>query len=107
MTEVIGRVEAIVRPRPQLVEIQVVPLTIVIGRSENEHTRTGPGPDYVVDQARAFGIEIKLERRERVLDRSQGRIRAATRKIRSDHSTSGDPHPRPVRDDGLLERNLG
>jgi len=48
---VVRRVEAVERPCPELVEVEVAMLRRVVVRREDEDTGAGLGPEDVVDDA--------------------------------------------------------
>src|SRR3546814_17367541 len=56
MTEVEGRIEAIIRASPQLVEIEEVPLPLIAMGADTEHTGAGPCPPTITDKPSGNGL---------------------------------------------------
>src|SRR3546814_3095524 len=69
MTEVEGRIEAIIRASPQLVEIEKVPLPFIVMGADNEHTGAGPYPHDIIDKTSGCGLQRLGEGVDRFLYR--------------------------------------
>src|SRR3546814_10294291 len=69
MTEVEGRIEAIIRASPQLVEIEEVPLPFIVMGADNEHTGAGPCPHDIIDKTSGCGLQRLGEGVDRFLYR--------------------------------------
>src|SRR3546814_15879917 len=69
MTEVEGRIEAIIRASPQLVEIEEVPLPFIVMGADNEHTGAGPCPHDIIDKTSGCGLQRLGEGVDRFLSR--------------------------------------
>src|SRR3546814_17139580 len=69
MTAVEGRIEAIIRASPQLVESEDVPLPFIVMGADNVHTGTGPCAHDILDKPSGYTLQRPGDSEERFLSR--------------------------------------